>query len=153
MQRCCHVRSEQHLRYENVLSTDLSHQSGPKPTHQITSGNVVMSSICRDRVYLKEMLKYKYSRIPWTWGLVMGHLWREVPDQKSCFTLNRAGGQISGHVQKGLLEWLYINCCGIFFLLVSYSISFFSYKTPEDAKEDPDNHEPAKEQLKYKKYN
>jgi len=35
-------------------------------------------------------------------------------------------GSPLGHVQKGLQEYLYINHCGIFWSLVSYSIDFFS---------------------------
>jgi len=79
----------------------------------------------------------------------MGHLGKEVPKlevvlyPKKKKKVSNKTDRSQGHVQKGLQECLYIKCCGIFWFLVSYSISFFNYKTQENTKEDPDNPEPA----------
>jgi hypothetical protein len=41
---------------------------------------------------------------------------------------------------------VYISCCGIFWLLVSYSVNFFSCdNTSEELERDPDTLEPAVE--------
>jgi hypothetical protein len=47
-------------------------------------------------------------------------------------------GRFWGHVQKGLQEYLYINCFGMSWPLVSYSINFISY---EDSRKHGRDHE------------
>ena len=83
--------------------------------------------------------------------------WREKPKHQQFLflmggSLINETGRSQRHVQKGLQECLYINCCGISWPLVSYSINFLAMKTPGNTEQKHDDTEPTDEgdtQMKY----
>jgi len=111
MQRCCHVRSEQHLRYENILSTDVSHQSGPKPANQIASGHILMSSVRLDSVYLKETLTIWIQQNSFNLRSGNGALVESSPKTGSCFILTKKKSAIKQTDLRDMFKKVFKSVC------------------------------------------
>jgi len=72
--------------------------------------------------------------------LIIGHLRRVVPRLEVLFTskkLHHWNRETSGTCLKKAYKGVCINCCGIRWLLVSYSIKFFSYEDTRKHRRGP----------------